>query len=163
MRALAISGINASIGDIDGVPVVVGPREAAPLTDHPVAALSLDHVVINTDDLERTCEAIAETLDSPLKRVREFGEIRQGFHRVGPDRVDSLIVEVVERPDAPAATSSLWGLVLIVEDIDAACHSLGPELIGNPKGAVQPGRQIATIRPEARLGVPVALMSPDTR
>ena len=37
---------------------------------------------------------------------------------------------------------------------------LGPDLIGDAKPAVQPGRQIATIRSAAGLGVVVALMTP---
>jgi len=53
--------------------------------------------------------------------------------------------------------------VLVVDDIDVACNTLGPDTIGEPRTAVQPGRQIATFRTAAGLGVPVALMSRDPR
>ena len=46
-------------------------------------AIGLDHVVVTTDSLERTCGAIADATGAPLRRVREVGEIRQGFHRLG--------------------------------------------------------------------------------
>ena len=47
-----------------------------------------------------------------------------------------------------------------VEDLDVAVSALGPELISAAKAAVQPGRSIATVRDEAGLGLPVALMTP---
>ena len=40
-----------------------------------------------------------------------------------------------------------------------AIEGLGP-LVGPPKDAVQPGRRIATVSPEAGLGTALALMSP---
>jgi hypothetical protein len=55
--------------------------------------------------------------------------------------------------------ATYWGLVLIVDDIEAACSHLGPDVIGAPKPAVQPSRLIATVRSGAGLGVPLALMS----
>jgi len=115
-------------------------------------------VVVSTDSLERTCGAIADVTGAPLKRVREVGAIRQGFHRLG-----GLVVEVVERAGQPAGPASFWGLVLNVEDLDVAVDHLGPDLVGAPKDAVQPGRRIATVRSEAGLGLPVALMTPNRR
>jgi hypothetical protein len=60
-------------------------------------------------------------------------------------------------PDGPAA---FWGLVVNVEDLDAACALIGPDRVSSPKDAVQPGRRIATVRSEVGLGLPVALMTP---
>ena len=113
-----------------------------------------------TPSLDRTCGAISERLGLPLKRIREVGGgVRQGFHRAGP-----VIVEVVERPDIDAgATARLWGLVFNVSDLDRAVADLGPDVIGEPRDAVQKGRRIATVRAEAGLGVPLALMTPDIR
>ena len=82
--------------------------------------------------------------------------MRQGFHRIGPG---GLIVELVERPEVEPGPASFWGVVVNVEDLDAVCERIGPELIGRPKDAVQPGRRIATIRTDAGLGLPVALMT----
>ena len=104
--------------------------------DHPLGAIGVDHVVVATDSLERTCGAIADATGAPLRRVREVGEMRQGFHRLG-----GLIVEVVERAGLAEGPASFWGLVICVEDLDAACARLGGELIGEPRDAVQPGRR----------------------
>jgi hypothetical protein len=57
----------------------------------------------------------------------------------------------------------VWGLALVVDDLDAACARLGKELVGDLRDAVQPGRRIATLRPAAGIGIPVALMTPDRR
>ena len=82
----------------------------------------------------------------------------QGFHRLG-----SVILEVVERrlvdPDQRTGRATYWGLVVVVEDLEAAVAHLGPDVIGAAKPAVQPGRRIATVRSGAGLGVPLALMS----
>ena len=109
-----------------------------------------------TGSLDRTCGAIEDATGAPLKRVRELGEIRQGFHRLGRG---GLIVEVVERPEVGDDPASFWGVVINVDDLDAATAVAGPDLIGAAKDAVQPGRRIATVRSEAGLGLPVALMS----
>jgi hypothetical protein len=50
-------------------------------------------------------------------------------------------------------------LVVVVDQLDEAAAHLGPDVIGAPKSAVQPGRRIATVRSGAGLGVPLALMS----
>ncbi|WP_040491045.1 VOC family protein [Ilumatobacter nonamiensis] len=123
---------------------------------HELGASGLDHVVVMTPDLERTSGAIAVATGCELKRVREVGSMRQGFHRIGRG---GLIVEIVTRPEIPAGPASFWGLVLNVGDIDAACDRIGPDRVSPPKDAVQPGRRIATIRDEVGLGVPVALMT----
>ena len=73
-------------------------------------------------------------------------------------RLDGAIVEVAEAGGPPR----LWGLVAVVEDLDACAASLGG-LLGPPKDAVQPGRRIATVRPEAGLGTALAFMSPRVR
>ncbi len=154
----SIDGPTATDGleSIDGLPTEAVAAAEPMFADHALGALSLDHVVVLTPDLERTSRAIAEATGCELKRVREIGAMRQGFHRIGPG---GLIVELVERPEVPSGAASFWGIVLIVEDIDAACGRLGPDRISPPKDAVQPGRRIATVRASVDLGLPVALMS----
>ncbi len=116
--------------------------------------VGIDHVVVMTNDLERTTSAIARVTGEPLKRVREAGDgIRQGFHRLG-----SVIVEVVE--NVRVAQTHLWGFVLTVNNLDDVVAHVGPDVIGPPRDAVQPGRRIATIRSGVGLGVPVALITP---
>ena len=154
----ALSGVVAEPvdGSVDGLTTDVvegaGPIHAA----HPLAASGLDHVVVLTPDLERTSEAIATVTGCELRRIREVGTMRQGFHRIGRG---GLIVELVERPDVAAGSAAFWGVVLIVDDLDAACELIGPERISPPKDAVQPGRRIATVRSDAGVGFPLALMS----
>lgn len=132
--------------------------EPAPpvFADHALGASGLDHVVVLTPDLERTSAAIAEATGCDLKRIREVGSMRQGFHRIGRG---GLIVELVERPDLPQGPAEFWGLVLIVDDLDRACDVIGADRISVPKDAVQPGRRIATVRSDVGLGLPLALMT----
>lgn len=162
LRGWALSGEpDSSAEDPDGLATTWVAPTAPVLVDHPLGAISLDHVVVSTDSLDRTCAAITAATGAPLRRVRDLGAIRQGFHRLG-----GLVVEVVERAGQPAGPASFWGLVLNVEDLDAACVRLGPDLVSDPKDAVQPGRRIATIRDDpgrGGLGLPVALMTPDPR
>lgn len=130
--------------------------EIEPLAwQHPLGVTGFDHVVVMTSSIERTCGQIEEVTGAPLKRVREAGSVRQGFHRLGP-----LIVEVVESTRHTDELAGFWGFVLVVDDLHEAAGQLGPELMSPPKPAVQPGRFIASFRAEAGLGLPIALMSP---
>jgi predicted enzyme related to lactoylglutathione lyase len=147
--AVSIDGLDTEWVD------AAGPMYAA----HPLGASSLDHVVVLTPDLERTSAAIAEATGCELRRVREVGSMRQGFHRIGDRGTGGLIVELVERPDIEAGPAAFWGIVLIVDDLDAACDLIGGDRISAPKDAVQPGRRIATVRADTGLGIPVALMT----
>lgn len=143
---------------VDGAQVV---DTAAPSNASPQFALHIvgvDHVVVLADDVRATCSEIEQQSGAPLKRVKEGDRGVQGFHRWG-----SVILEVVERrlvaPTDSATTASYWGMVVVVDQIDEVAAHLGPDVIGAPKPAVQPGRRIATVRSGAGLGVPLALMS----
>ena len=151
----ALSGAEVT-SDIDGLPTDVVESMGPVYAEHRLGATGLDHVVVSTYDLERTSAAIASATGCELKRIRELGTMRQGFHRIGRG---GLIVELVERPDLPEGPAEFWGVVLIVDDLDAACDLIGPDRISPPKDAVQPGRRIATIRSDVGLGLPVALMT----
>jgi len=146
---IAMSGVPMG-ADIDGIQCVehIELPEATESSGYHV-----DHVVLMTNDLDRTCHAVAEVSGYPLKRVREVGEIRQGFHRIGQGGV---ILEVVERADV--SQTSLWGFVLATESFDDIVDHAG-DLVTTPKAAVQPGRRISTVKNSAGLGVAVALMS----
>jgi hypothetical protein len=154
----SLSGVpDGAVASVDGLVTEVVEPATPVLVEHRNGAIGLDHVVVTTNDLERTCAAVEAATGAPLRRVREVGEIRQGFHRLGSG---GLIVEVVERAGLPEAPASFWGLVINVEDLDVAAAVIGPDGIGEVKPAVQPGRQIATVRGELGLGLPVALMTP---
>jgi len=148
----------------ESVEVIDGLRttHADPLpvgeTRHANGVTSVDHVVVYTPDLERSCAAIKAATGAPLRRVREAGSVRQGFHRLG-----ELIVEVVTFPQIAQERATFWGLALNVDDIDALFDRCGEELMSAPKTAVQPGRRIASFRESAALGLPVAVMTPHRR
>lgn len=150
------SGIDADVDAIAGLPTDVVQPQGPVFAQHPMGAIELDHVVVMTGDLEATTTAIADATGCELKRVREIGAIRQGFHRIGRG---GLIVEVVHHPDYGDGPPTFWGLVLNVEDIDEACDLIGEGRVSAPKDAVQPGRRIATISKDVGLGLPVALMT----
>ena len=149
---------DASITSIDGLATSHGTPGNGSAPVHPNGIDSFDHVVVNTADLEHTCAEIAAATGAPLKRIREAGAIRQGFHRLG-----ELIVEVVTHPGVDTPHASFWGLALNVVDIDALYERCGDGLMSAPKTAVQPGRRIASFRKEAGLGLPVAVMTPHPR
>ncbi|HEX3976066.1 MAG TPA: hypothetical protein VHW96_07355, partial [Solirubrobacteraceae bacterium] len=112
------------------------------------------HVVVTTPDFDRTSAAL-EGAGIPLRRVREVGEIRQGFRRLGP-----AILEIVEAPKMPAGPARFWGLVVIVADLVGLRARLAPH-VGEIRAAVQPGRQIATLSEDAGLSPKIAFMDPE--
>ena len=138
----------------DGIPVAF-----APATESGETALgglgNIDHIVITTDSIERTAAAIEALTGEGLRRIRETGDVRQGFHRLGPG---GTILELVER--AGVATA-LWGFVLIVPDLDEVVAA-GGDLVSPARDAVQPGRRIAAVDRRAGLGTAVAFMTPET-
>jgi len=156
IRGWTLSGLDPAIDEIDGLATSVVEALPPVIAQHANGAVELDHLVVLTGSLERTCGAIADATGAPLKRVRDLGATRQGFHRIGRG---GLIVEVVERGEVGDDPASFWGLVVNVSDLDGAVERAGPELVGLAKDAVQPGRRIATVRTEAGLGLPVAMMS----
>jgi hypothetical protein len=144
--AVRVEGLEADRPD--GLPVVAGAddrRVASPA--HPNGALAIDHLVAFTDDVDRTAGALAAAggdvrrrggppeLPAPMAFVR-FGE---------------LIVEVAQ----VGGPVRFWGLTVTVADLDALA---GP-LLGAARPAVQRGRRIATVRPEAGLSTALAFMS----
>ncbi len=133
---------------------------------HPNGVTALDHLVAISSDLDRTVAAlVAAGLD--LRRVREqptpAGAPRQAFFRLGEPilEVVQAPVEAIERTggDRPAF---FWGLAFLAPDLEATVASLG-ERAGEVRDAVQPGRQIATLRRAAGLSLPLALISPPVR
>jgi catechol 2,3-dioxygenase-like lactoylglutathione lyase family enzyme len=148
---------------LDGLPTERSSAPPAQGARQPNGVVAIDHVVAFTPDLERTTRALREA-GFDFRRLREqptpSGGGHQAFFRMG-----ELILEVVEAPPAsrtaqrPGGPARLWGISLLVEDLDATAAHLG-ELLGEPRDAVQPGRRIATLRREAGLGVAVAFMTP---
>jgi hypothetical protein len=71
-------------------------------------------------------------------------------------RLGDVIVEIADGGGPPR----LWGLVAVVSDLDAVAASLGPDVVGAPRAAVQAGQRIATVRRVAGLETALAFMSP---
>lgn len=140
--------------EIEGIGVTRGIATGG--AAHPNGAMELDHVVVMTDSIARTSQLVENALGLEQRRIRETADVRQAFHRfadAGSTR--GCIIELVENPAVDTAT--IWGLVVIVADLDAAV-ARSPDLISPPKPAVQPGRRIATVRRDAGLGTALALM-----
>jgi hypothetical protein len=157
-----IAGWRLAVGEaeeIDGLPVAPPMAAGRNDPDHPNGVTQIDHIVVFTPDLERTTSAF-EKIGVERRRVREMdigaGSAKQGFFRLG-----EVILEVVEHPRIDAGPARFWGITFAVADLDACAELLG-ERLGSIRDAVQPGRRIATIRGSAGLGLPVALISPDT-
>ena len=130
---------------------------------HPNGVVRIDHVVMMSPDLDRTVEDLrADGFD--LRRIRE-GETPGGSNRQAFFRLGEPILEVVQAPDGtsvarnPDSPARLWGLAFRVDDLEQTASRLG-DLVGTPRDAVQPGRRIATLRPEAGLGPAIAFMTP---
>jgi hypothetical protein len=159
MHSWALSNIDSTIRSIDGISTT--GNVGKDLIERSVAQwfvltpLGIDHIVVNTPDLERTSNALHQATGAELKRIRDAGNgVRQGFHRLG-----EVIIEIVSAPSMPAGEASLWGFVLNVADVNEVSAYLGPDVLSPPKPAVQKNRLIATFRGAVGLGVPVALMS----
>ena len=144
---------------LEGVPLATG--DLVPAVAHASGAFELDHLVLLTDSLERTSEAVHRTLGLVRRRIRETDTVRQAFHRFAdpPERTHrGCIVEIVESDRVQRTT--LMGVVLNVTDLFDLADRLGPDVMSLPKPAVQPGRYIATVRRDVGLGTAVALMTP---
>ncbi len=159
MHSWALSNIDSTVVSIDGISTtgnVANDRiEHNDAQGFVLTPLGIDHVVVNTPDLERTSLALHEATGAELKRIRDAGNgVRQGFHRLG-----DVIIEIVSAPSMPPGNASLWGFVINVADVHEVAAYLGPDVLSPPKPAVQKNRLIATFRGAVGLGVPVALMS----
>jgi hypothetical protein len=152
--------------ELDGLPTTVShaPPARTEVTEHANGITAIDHVVAMSPDLDRSVKALrAAGLD--LRRIRDqptpAGAPRQAFFRLG-----EVILEVVQEPDEVLAARSagadgptrFWGLALLSDDLEQTAGWLG-EHASQIRPALQPGRQIATLRRSAGLAVPVALMS----
>jgi catechol 2,3-dioxygenase-like lactoylglutathione lyase family enzyme len=157
----ALRGVQST--ELDGLPT----REAADVpagaaaATHPNGVVRIDHVVAFTPDRARTVAAL-EAAGLDLRRLRDeptpAGGGFQAFFRLG-----EAILEVIEAPEGspvpPDAPARLWGLAFLVDSLDRTQEQLGDKL-GTPRDAVQPGRQIATLKKQAGLSFGCAFMSP---
>ena len=164
-RGLTWWALDGAVGEsdaIDGVPTRAGQADPEPGGDHPNGAELIDHVVMLTPDPERTIAAI-EATGAVHRRTRlpdNYDQpMRQDFFRLG-EVILELIGPRTPDPSAAERPARLYGLAHTVADIDATAAELGTRLTP-AKGAVQPGRRIATLRTrDLGISVPTAFLSP---
>ncbi|MEA2373675.1 MAG: hypothetical protein QOD53_138 [Thermoleophilaceae bacterium] len=150
--------------ELDGLPTEPSdapPHEPAP--PHSNGVDRIDHVVAFTPDRARTTAAL-EAAGLDLRRLRDeptpAGGGHQAFFRLG-----EAILEVIEYPpDSPPAAdrdrpARFWGLAVRTESMERSAAAMGDRL-SEPRDAVQPGRQIATVQRSAGLALAIALMTP---
>ena len=148
--------------DIDGIRTHLVSGSDSARSTSPIASqriVGLDHVVVNTDDIDRTTSAITAALGLEVRRERQLGNgAVQRFHKL-----ENTIIEVVSGPHVKETGASLWGMVASVDDLFDLAEGLGEDVTSPPKKATQPGRFISTVRGSVGLGVPFALMTPHVR
>ncbi|HMK13043.1 MAG TPA: hypothetical protein VK461_15745 [Acidimicrobiales bacterium] len=144
---------------IDGLSTRVASHADLPDTVvHPNHIVAIDHLVVLTQDLDRTIDALAG-VGLELRRIREGPagdgrQVKQAFFRMA-----EVILEVVATSSGPADHAYFWGVTFLSDDLDATLSYLGPDRVSEARPAVQPGRRIATLR-NVHLGLPgVAVMS----
>jgi hypothetical protein len=157
--AIALGGVRIRLGatpglhmrdlgdchDLDGLPIARAGDVAPPEpVGHEIGATGVDHVVLLTPDLGRTTRKL----------------VAAGFdHRPSPAPQEFFVIGpcLLELAGAPEGEPRLWGVTVVVKDIDAAAERSGAS---PPREAVQPGRRIATVGRAAGLATALALMTP---
>ncbi|MDW5594452.1 VOC family protein [Conexibacter stalactiti] len=162
--ALALDGLpttRAETRGAGGEPAESSASAAEP--PHPNGITRIDHVVAVSPDLDRTVAALqAAGLD--LRRIREqptpAGAPRQAFFRLGAEILEAIQepAEVSARAGGSDRGAFFWGIALRSDDLDATVARLGAN-VSEIRDAVQRGRRIASLRREAGLALPVALMT----
>jgi hypothetical protein len=153
LRGWTLSGAEGPAA-IDGIPTSWAQPQPVPPREpiHANGATAVDHVVVFTDDRERTAAALVDS----------GGDLRK---RVDPPpfpapmafvRFDTTVIEVAQTDSAGA---QLWGLVAIVPDIDALAKTL-QGLVGTPRPAIQEGRRIVTATRTPGLRTALAFITP---
>jgi catechol 2,3-dioxygenase-like lactoylglutathione lyase family enzyme len=142
------------------------PPDSLPLAacsgDPRAAASGLDHLVVQTDDLEAARELYGGGFGIRLALDRTFGErdTRILFFRVG-----GATLEVAGRPGPPPTLSEapdrIWGLAWKVGDVDAAQRRLAAAGfdVSEVRSGRKPGTRVCTVRGPTH-GVETLLIQP---
>lgn len=162
-RGVAAWAFDRETADIlDGVLTLEADEAPSRSDAHPNGVDRFDHVVMMSPDGPRTLAALRAVGFEP-RRTRDFERggqaLQQTFLWMG-----DVILELAN-PAEPSGTgpATLWGLALVVDDLDATASGLG-ELCSEPRTAVQPGRRIASLRhKDLNITVPIAFMTPHVR
>lgn len=161
----SIAGVT---GEIDGLPMCSTTSEAMAIPSERRSAstnavFAIDHVVVETNDMDRTISAFAAVGMAERRSATmstHMGDRRQSFLWAG--RVIIEVIGPVEGKESgqSTGTASIWGLALVSSNLQTTAHVLDDKL-SEPRDAVQPGRKIATVRTkELDISVPLVVMSP---
>ena len=117
----------------------------------------MDHLVMVTDDIDRSIAALDGL---GLRPIRRTDKVRKGVTQV-IFRPGHTILELVHSNRSATSLASpgsrLWGLTLVTRDIDHT-HAYLKDSTKPPWPAVQPGRRITVLKSEG-VSVAVAIMS----
>ena len=124
-----------------------------------IGATHIDHIVISSNNSGATAQAFADNLGIEIKRKM----IRPGTAaQLAFAKLQEVVLEFAGPPQVnpdEEVKARLWGMVLAVEDIEAAVADLRAKgyTVGDPSKAVQPGAKIATVK-GGTSGVPFAVI-----
>lgn len=144
-----------TVTDIDGLPTAAAPAPSGPAPAHEMGAIRLELITVATTSLLRTADAIEAVTGEPLTSVRSSGDFSVGFIRLG-----EVLAEIAQSSRASGEQATFGGFIIVVEQLEELTARLGPDVISEPRIAVQYGRHIATFRASTGLGTPVAVMTP---
>lgn len=144
-----------AVTDIDGLPTAAASVPPGPAPAHEMGAIKLELITVATTSLLRTADALEAVTGEALASVRGSAQFSVGFIGLG-----EVLVEIAQSNRASGDHAAFGGFVIVVEQIEQLTANLGPDVISEPRIAVQYGRHIATFRPSAGLGTPVAAMTP---
>lgn len=152
-------GGSTEIGGIETSLVGKGTDRDAP-TEHINQCSKVDHVVIASERPEEI-RAKLETLGFVCRGERVASQATDGRYQCffWSGKVLLELVGHGVSNDADPARAVLWGVTFVVPDFGWVA-SLSDGILGEPRDAVQQGRQIATVRRDHGLGIEVAFMTP---
>jgi hypothetical protein len=133
-----------------------GPGEdPGPAPGRGYVVVALDHLVVATPDIARTIAALAGIGLEPrrtIDAVRGDAGVRYAFVLLG-----TCVLELIG-PSEPAGPDPaiFGGLAFTAPDLEVFTEVTGP-----PRPAIQPGREIVTLRTHDHdVSVPIAVLSP---
>lgn len=124
-----------------------------------IGVTHIDHIVISSNDSSTVAQTFADNLGIEIKRKM----IRPGTSaQLAFAKLQEVIIEFAGPPEVKPdeeVKAKLWGMVVAVDDIDAAVADLRSKgyTVGDPSKAVQPGAKIATVK-GGTSGVPFAMI-----
>ncbi len=124
-----------------------------------VGPTHIDHIVISSNDSSTVAQTFADNLGIEIKRKM----IRPGTSaQLAFAKLQEVIIEFAGPPEVKPGEevkAKLWGMVVAVDDIEAAVADLRDKgyQVSDPSKAVQPGAMIATVK-GGTSGVPFAMI-----